>query len=93
MPALSYPAHTPCIQTANSEVKQNAGLHEGAQIGLKRSGEGNQGKHSDAATQRQLIQLRQEKAELQHEISVLQVRALSMAFFMAWFVLEIARQG
>ena len=74
MPALSYPAHTPCIQTANSEVKQNAGLHEGAQIGLKRSGEGTQGKHSDAATQRQLIQLRQEKAELKHEINVLRVR-------------------
>jgi hypothetical protein len=56
-------------------VKQNAALHEGAQSGLKRSGEGNQGKHSDAATQRQLIQLRQEKAELKHEISVLRVRA------------------
>jgi hypothetical protein len=50
-------------------------LHEGTQSGLKRPGEGNhQAKHSDAATERHLIQLRQDKAELKHELSFARVR-------------------
>lgn len=56
-------------------MEQNTVLHEGTQSGLKRPGEGNhQAHHSDSATQRHLIQLRQEKAELKHELSVARVR-------------------
>ena len=63
-----------CRQTADPELEQNTGLHEVTQSGLR-------SKHNDAATQRQVIQLRQEKAELKHEINALRVRGPIYNFF------------
>lgn len=83
--SYKYPAHASAswalYKSANHTVAQTV-LHEGTQSRLKRSGAGNhQAKHSDAATQRHVIQFRQEKAELKHEISVLRVRRPPYGFF------------
>ena len=57
-------------------MKQRIALDEDARNELKRSGVQSRGKAVDPVAQRELIKLRQEKAELKHEITVLRVRGL-----------------